>query len=110
GAEPREAREGREGQPRPAEARGEDDDGARRRRRGRRGGRRMRDDRPADPYAWVRPWGAYGGGPFVWDPPAEGCRRPRPASGAGPVGGRRGRRAGARRQRAQGGGRRGGLG
>jgi ribonuclease E len=79
GGEPREGREGRdghegreEGHARSAEPRHDDDDGGgRRRRRGRRGGRRMREDRPADAYAWVRPWVPYGDDPFVWYDPAE---------------------------------------
>jgi ribonuclease E len=61
--------------PRPAEPRAEPEDdagGGRRRRRGRRGGRRMRDDgRPAEPFAWTRPWVPYGDDPFVWYDPAE---------------------------------------
>jgi ribonuclease E len=89
GDEPREAREPRE--PReaaPAEARDEDDENGagRRRRRGRRGGRRMRDDsRPAEAFAWTRPWVPYGEDPFVWHDPSEDLKRsaapaPRPAN------------------------------
>jgi len=62
--------------PKPAEAprssEGEDESGGRRRRRGRRGGRRMREDgRPAEAFAWTRPWVPYGEDPFVWYDPAE---------------------------------------
>ncbi|MBA4012266.1 MAG: ribonuclease E/G [Phenylobacterium sp.] len=81
--EPVEAREGGERPPRePREAR-DDEDGGRRRRRGRRGGRRMRDDgRPADMFAWTRPWVPYGDDPFVWHDPSEdfpAARAPAPA-------------------------------
>jgi ribonuclease E len=79
--EPRDApRDAQPQAPRPAEshADGEDDGGAgRRRRRGRRGGRRMRDDaRPAEAFAWTRPWVPYGDDPFVWYDPAEDLRIP----------------------------------
>ncbi|MBA4792530.1 MAG: ribonuclease E/G [Phenylobacterium sp.] len=49
-----------------AESRNDDDPGGRRRRRGRRGGRRLREDRPGETFAWVRPWVPYGDDPFVW--------------------------------------------
>ena len=49
-----------------AESRNDDDPGGRRRRRGRRGGRRLREDRPGEAFAWVRPWVPYGDDPFVW--------------------------------------------
>jgi len=71
-------------QPRAVEA-GDDDGGSagRRRRRGRRGGRRMRDDaRPADAFAWTRPWVPYGDDPFVWYDPAEDLRISAPANDA----------------------------
>jgi ribonuclease E len=79
-AAPSESRE-----PRPMAADEEDDgQGGRRRRRGRRGGRRMRDDsRPADAFAWTRPWVPYGDDPFVWHDPAEDIRpAPIPANDA----------------------------
>jgi len=61
--------------PRPPEGPRDSDDQdsqSRRRRRGRRGGRRMRDDsRPADAFAWTRPWVPYGDDPFVWYDPSE---------------------------------------
>jgi ribonuclease E len=84
GDEPREARDpavaGAAPVPAPAggEAHGDDEDGGhgRRRRRGRRGGRRMRDDtRPADAFAWTRPWVPYGDDPFVWYDPAEDLKK-----------------------------------
>ena len=74
GDEPREAAPQRTAEVRPAESE-EDAAGNRRRRRGRRGGRRMRDDaRPADAFAWTRPWVPYGDDPFVWYDPAEDLR------------------------------------
>jgi ribonuclease E len=82
-AAPTEPREPRE--PRPMAADEEDDgQGGRRRRRGRRGGRRMRDDsRPADAFAWTRPWVPYGDDPFVWHDPADDIRpAPIPANDA----------------------------
>ena len=70
--EPVEAREGGERPARETREDRESDDGGRRRRRGRRGGRRMRDDgRPADMFAWTRPWVPYGDDPFVWHDPSE---------------------------------------
>ncbi len=70
--EPVEAREDGERPAREAREDRESDDGGRRRRRGRRGGRRMRDDgRPADMFAWTRPWVPYGDDPFVWHDPSE---------------------------------------
>ncbi|HEX2561329.1 ribonuclease E/G [Phenylobacterium sp.] len=66
----------REGRP----PRDDDESQGRRRRRGRRGGRRMREEgRPADVYAWIRPWAPWGEDPFVWHDPAEDLR---PASAA----------------------------
>jgi len=88
----REAREPREGQPREAQPQAadaqqrDDDEGGhgRRRRRGRRGGRRMRDEgRPAEAFAWTRPWVPYGDDPFVWFDPSEDVKRaaaPAPAN------------------------------
>jgi ribonuclease E len=77
----RDGDEPRDNAERPAAAAREDrdmDDGGRRRRRGRRGGRRMRDDgRPADMFAWTRPWVPYGDDPFVWHDPAEDFPAPR---------------------------------
>jgi ribonuclease E len=83
--EPREARETREAQPRPVEAHDEEEGGhGRRRRRGRRGGRRMRDEgRPAEAFAWTRPWVPYGDDPFVWYDPSEDLKKaapPQPAN------------------------------
>jgi ribonuclease E len=83
--EVREPREVREAQPRPVEARDDDEGGhGRRRRRGRRGGRRMRDEgRPAEAFAWTRPWVPYGDDPFVWFDPSEDLKRasaPQPAN------------------------------
>ena len=81
--EPREASDAPAAAPRAADApRSDDLDGdGRRRRRGRRGGRRMRDDsRPADAFAWTRPWVPYGDDPFVWFDPSEDMKQP-PAAG-----------------------------
>ncbi|MET0273923.1 MAG: ribonuclease E/G, partial [Phenylobacterium sp.] len=85
GDEPREARDpaavaanGAPPAPRPDDGHGDDEDGGqgRRRRRGRRGGRRMRDDtRPADAFAWTRPWVPYGDDPFVWYDPGEDLKK-----------------------------------
>jgi ribonuclease E len=75
--EPREAQApAHPAEPRAAAADGDEEGAAgRRRRRGRRGGRRMRDDaRPAEAFAWTRPWVPYGDDPFVWYDPAEDLR------------------------------------
>ncbi|WP_304168844.1 ribonuclease E/G [Phenylobacterium aquaticum] len=87
GDEPRAAEEPKAPRaPEPLRADEEDDGhGGRRRRRGRRGGRRMRDDsRPADVFAWTRPWVPYGDDPFVWHDPAEDFRAPAPANDRAP--------------------------
>ena len=85
GDEPRDGAEATAA-PRPADAQGRDDEldsQGRRRRRGRRGGRRMRDEsRPADVYAWIRPWVPYGDDPFVWYDPSEDLKRNIPANDA----------------------------
>ncbi|MBP6876840.1 MAG: ribonuclease E/G [Phenylobacterium sp.] len=91
--EPVEAREGGERPAREVREDRDNDDGGRRRRRGRRGGRRMRDDgRPADMFAWTRPWVPYGDDPFVWHDPSEDfpaarapAQTPAPANDAAPA-------------------------
>ncbi len=60
-----------------------------RRRRGRRGGRRMREEGPADPYAWVHPHGGYDtphpkDDPYAWKDPHGRPVRLTDAPGAEP--------------------------
>jgi ribonuclease E len=88
--EPRDAAPPADGVPANTDAQpaADDDEGGhgRRRRRGRRGGRRMREDRPQDAFAWVRPWVPYGDDPFVWYDPAEDMKRgPAPANDPRPA-------------------------
>jgi ribonuclease E len=67
------------------EPRDDEEGHGRRRRRGRRGGRRMREEgRPADVYAWIRPWAPWGEDPFVWHDPAEDLRPAAPVADSAP--------------------------
>ena len=44
----------------------------------------MRDDsRPADAFAWTRPWVPYGDDPFVWFDPSEDMKQPAAAGNDG---------------------------
>lgn len=45
----------------------------------------MRDDRPADAFAWVRPWVPYGDDPFVWYDPSEDMKRAAEPANDGPA-------------------------